>query len=492
MIKAILVSSIGLNIGLLLGRLSGFAREAFVATSYGVTSEADVVVLMLTVPDLLVNILMGGAMGAMLVPAFTQHTRLARQMMYQAMVLFGLIFMGVTLLLIFQSHSLVGLLAPGFDESLRDLSAETLKSVLWLVPLTVLAGIVTAYLNASNKFFVASLGTLIINCSIIAGLLLTYYGYGTLSLVAVFVLLGGLLRLLSQLMLVPINWTPVSAIRPWLLSKDMLIRYGQAMFSGSLLLLFPVIVRALASFQGDGSVALLNYSIRLVEFPMVISVTFLSVVLFPRLAHSFTSDLTLHRQLVKFGVQVSLSISVIAAITLIFMSSSYAEFVYGHGSMRDSNLEAVSRLTSIGLISLPLQGFSTLLTAIFNSRLDTRTPLLLNTAGLLFLLAGSYFNLFGQNLEALMWLLVCSFGLICFLQLVFLKIEAFSWRQVLLDSRFLSGLAIAVIVVTTSCFWLANARLSAWVSLLLAGLLAILSLGIIAFSNQDLWKSLKS
>jgi len=60
MFKALLVSSLFLNLGLLLGRLSVFAREAFIASAYGATAKADIVVLMLTAPDLLVGILMGG------------------------------------------------------------------------------------------------------------------------------------------------------------------------------------------------------------------------------------------------------------------------------------------------------------------------------------------------------------------------------------------------------------------------------------------------
>ena len=63
MLKKILLSSLYLNIGLLLGRLTGFVREAFVAANYGVSEKADIVVLMLTVPDLLVAILCGRCDG---------------------------------------------------------------------------------------------------------------------------------------------------------------------------------------------------------------------------------------------------------------------------------------------------------------------------------------------------------------------------------------------------------------------------------------------
>ena len=200
MIRALLLSSLVINLGLLLGRLSGFAREAFVAATYGTTTQADIVVLMLTVPDLLVNILMGGAMGAMLVPEFSQSPKRASQLLYQSMLFFGMVFAVFAAGLLWQVEILVTLLAPGFSEAQVVQGAIALGWVVWLVPLTVLAGVVTAYLHAQNRFAIAAMGTLLINSSIIAGLLLVYFGYGSLHLVAIFVLLGGLLRLLSQLL----------------------------------------------------------------------------------------------------------------------------------------------------------------------------------------------------------------------------------------------------------------------------------------------------
>jgi putative peptidoglycan lipid II flippase len=273
-IKALLISSLAMNLGLLLGRLSGFVREAFVASTYGATSQADTVVLMLTVPDLLVNILVGGAMGAMLVPEFTQRPKIARQLLYQSLLFFGVLFLMVAVGFYWQTDVLVAMLAPGFTNVQSEHVVVALRWVLWLIPLTILAGVVTAYLHAQHKFAVAAMGTLIINSAIIIGLVLVYYGFGSLSLVAVFVIVGGLLRLLSQLSLVHFHWSPLVSLKPWQLHRPLVVRYGQAMMSGSLLLLFPVIARALASYEGEGSIAMFNYSMRLIEFPLAIAVTF--------------------------------------------------------------------------------------------------------------------------------------------------------------------------------------------------------------------------
>jgi len=77
---------------------------------------------------------------------------------------------------------LVSLLVPGFGEAQASLAAVAIGWMIWLIPLTVLAGVLTAYLHAKNQFAIEALGTLIINSTIIVGLLLVHNGYGTMYL----------------------------------------------------------------------------------------------------------------------------------------------------------------------------------------------------------------------------------------------------------------------------------------------------------------------
>lgn len=486
MLKSLLLSSLALNLGLLVGRLSGFAREAFVASTYGATAEADIVVLMLTVPDLLVGILMGGAMGAALVPEFSQRSAQSRQLLYQSLWFFGLLFTGLAGGFYWQADTLVSVLVPGFDAAQIKQGVAAIGWVIWLIPLTVLSGVVTAYLHSMNRFAVAALGTLIINSSIIVGLVLVYAGYGTMFLIALFVLLGGLLRLLSQLSQIRIDWSPVKSLRPALIDRAILSRYSQAMLSGSALVLFPVVARALASYHGEGSVALFNYAVRLVEFPLAIAVTFLAAVFFPRLAKSYADDQKLHRQQIRYGVQITLALSLVAMIVLISLNQAYTHAVYGYGSMDQASLRLVMTLVGIGLITLPLQGLSSFLTAVFNARKNTRTPLLINGAGLLFFLAISSTELLGKSLEALMWSMVSGYALICILQLLFMKIDMFKWRHVFLNAEFLMGGSCALALSGLLSYGLNIANFSVWSSLALGAVAALVALSIMVLFNSDL------
>ena len=53
-------SGLILAVGVLLGRLLGFFRETLIASQFGVSGLADVAILTLTLPDLFMNVLLGG------------------------------------------------------------------------------------------------------------------------------------------------------------------------------------------------------------------------------------------------------------------------------------------------------------------------------------------------------------------------------------------------------------------------------------------------
>ena len=128
--------------GILLGRLTGFLREVAVASKFGVSREADVVLFSLSLPDFLVSILMGGALAAALIPEFKRATVQTADLLFlQSSLLVGAGFSILVVLLIWQAEALIYLFAPGFDPASVQASRFLLNLVLWLMPLTALAGV---------------------------------------------------------------------------------------------------------------------------------------------------------------------------------------------------------------------------------------------------------------------------------------------------------------------------------------------------------------
>ncbi|WP_108651569.1 murein biosynthesis integral membrane protein MurJ [Dongshaea marina] len=436
MFKAIVISSLIVSGGLLLGRCSGFLREILLASVYGVSSGADVAILMLTLPDLLLSLLVGGAIGASLIPQFERKPQQARALCYQVSLLLLLLFTTVSAGVFLLAGPVVTLLAPGFEAGQLQNAIEAVRYIIPLLPLTVLCGVTTAYLHAQNKFLLPSLGTLIFNGCVISGLIFMQFDKShSFALLAGFALLGAGIRYLSQLIQLRPSWTPLLSLKTWLPDRSLLHRYLQAMFSTSLLLLLPVIGRAFASYQGEGSVALFNYASKLVEFPLLIAVSFLSIVLFPRLAASYQEDSVLHAKLIKYGLQATLVLAVLISALLGAMSLDYTNLVFGW-SLSSQDVVQIAHLCAIALSGFVFQALALFLSAIFNARGETHKPMLINGFGTLCLLLA--FTVFADKLtmSSILWMMVTAYALIACLLLLAVNIESFHWSMLTQEPGF--------------------------------------------------------
>ena len=68
--RRLIISGAVVSFGILLGRVTGFLREIGIASVFGISTEADITILMLTIPDVLVNLLVAGGLSAALIPEF--------------------------------------------------------------------------------------------------------------------------------------------------------------------------------------------------------------------------------------------------------------------------------------------------------------------------------------------------------------------------------------------------------------------------------------
>ncbi|NQZ51643.1 MAG: hypothetical protein HRT95_16165 [Moritella sp.] len=450
MIKAMLISSIFINLGMVLGRLSGFFREAVLASNYGVSAEADIIVLLLSIPDLLVNILVGGGLAAALIPEFSNNKALSRILVFQALLLFTLMFGCIALGLVIKWELLLSILVPGFTDLQIQKSSAGMLLVLWLLPLTVASGVVTAYLHSYNRFIAASMGTLIINLFIIAGLYFAVYYEGSLTILGWAVLIGGTVRFLVQFLSAShISGFPQITFNPWLLNKDLVIRYMQVASAGSLLLCYPVIIRAFVSGNGDGSVSLLSYSLKLVALPVAIGVTFLSVVIFPRMARAKQTDIELFFNLAIWGLRLTVFFSLITTIAIKNLAPEIVDLVFGYGAMNIEAIHTVAKLLNIGVLGLLFMAVSTFTLSIYSACKDTKTPLIINFFSIIVLII--MLKLYGNSsIEMAMYCLVFAYGVSASLNILILICKFKKIRFGLASKQYLIPILIAPIILSQS------------------------------------------
>lgn len=407
---SLLSAGLILSLALMLGRLAGFAREILLASSLGLSPQADLAIVLLTIPDLLVNLLLSGGIGVALVPALRQAGDAQATALYmQASLTVGGIFLGLATVFVMVPYALLWLLAPGVGSPAVWLEDWMIYAVAAAIPLTALAGVSTAALNAMDRFFIAGCGTLVFNLCVIAGLLLAVFTQADpIKWLCVGILVGALLRSFSQLLVLrPIGTAgPKLGAQPWLIDLSLLKAFLAGLGSVSLLILVPVALRASASVLGEGELAAFNYAIKLVELPLGILITSIATVAFPRLsgAHDRQDDALFDRTL-QFSVERSLVLSIIVVLCGLPFIGAAVNVLFGNGKVEESGLDHITSLSQIALLSVPSVGVSSLAAAALNARGQAAVVLRCTLFSMLFLFLLCLPGILAAESIMLMWVL---------------------------------------------------------------------------------------
>lgn len=378
-------ASVMLSLTLLVGRLTGLLRELALASVFGVTPNADVAVLLLTFPDLLINLLISGGLSAALVPRF------GAMRVEQAMVLFRQVSLAVLAFFCVAGAALVAwpqavfsLLAPGMQWPLMA-GALSLMGVAIAIPFTGAAGVAGAYLNANHRFFVTGCGTFIFNVCVLSALLLARDASDSLAFLAAGIAVGAALRWLSQLATLPVDVWRAQAEGP-LVDKTLVKAFTAAALASALLLVAPIMVRAMASTLGSGAIASFNYAQKLVELPVGILITSISTVALSRLstlqAQNKSSEAAAS---VTRDTQHALLVALAVTVPGVWFADSVVHVVFARGEMGSSALMRVTDLTRIALLSIPCVAVSSMAIACLNASKRTHEVLKV-TIGSLFIL----------------------------------------------------------------------------------------------------------
>ena len=392
--KTIFISTVFVSVGILLGRIAGFFREMAMANIFGVTAEADIAIFLLTLPDFLVSMLVAGALSVALIPEFKKFSKQqASSLFIQVSLIAVVAFSALVVLLTYFSNAVVTLFAPGFEGQTASMAADKIHIVLWLIPITVLAGISTAFLQSRKRFFMPAMGTLIFNSCIVSGLLLFSTDVNVLDYFVWFIVIAGLMRWWSQLWALKNDVVLDKIWSKVLVSRILFQRYYQAVIALGLLSLFPVLVRIFSTTQGEGSLAMTNYALRLVELPMGVIIGVFSVVLFPHLVGFYKdkNETEFAITLIK-GLFWAVTSAVSIMSVIIINSTTIVELVYGWGEMSENNLSNIALLLTVSVLSLPFQAITIMLISAFNAQNDTKTPIKLGFFSVTFLFFACWYS----------------------------------------------------------------------------------------------------
>lgn len=349
-----LKASLIVSVLMLAGRASGFARDWYLGWVYGANLHSDLAILVLTVPDLLVNIVLGGGVAAALVPEFRRlsSARAAGLLIQSFLIIVSSLAIIAAFAALF-SKDLMMLMAPGLPESAIDQGRRYFSWALVAVPLSAGSGALAAWLDAHGKFPFSASGTVVFNSSVLLAMVL-FSQSGLLFAVTVGVLSGGLIRLGFQ------GGAAIRAVAAppsfHRINYSAIVgRFSSAFLFSSFLAALPAIARAFASQHDVGSLSIFSYVLKVIELPMTLAVSAIAVVLLPRLATQFEQN--------DGGATASAALSLRAvsllciglAIPAVFFPDAIFRAIFFSGVFTQEQRLLMSSVFVTGVVFLPIR-----------------------------------------------------------------------------------------------------------------------------------------
>ena len=343
------------TLGTGLARGVGLAREVALAHVFGASSAYDAFLIAYFVPHILRRLLGEGGLAAAFLPVYVRAEErgegapLARATLISLL----LVLVPVCTLGCLLAPWYIPLLAGGFPPEKLSLAVSLARWVFPFLVFSSLSALAGGVLNAHGRFFLPALSPAVLSLGVILGALVFSRVFSPpIFGVAVGVLLGGAGMVALQL--------------PWAAKRfkgEGEVRLGELKEMGRRLL--PVlgglavaevnllVDNRLASFLADGSVAVLQYAMRLFQLPVGMLAVSVATAALPRLSREAVrgSDAGFSAALSK-GVGLGAALLLPAMAGLLVLGRPIVALLFQHGAFTQADTVRTSGALSAYLSGL--------------------------------------------------------------------------------------------------------------------------------------------
>ncbi|HEY5349805.1 MAG TPA: murein biosynthesis integral membrane protein MurJ, partial [Candidatus Lustribacter sp.] len=337
----------------------GFGREVLNARYFGASGDMDAFLAATVVPTILFGVF-NGALVTALVPIFSEYYVTNRE--EDAWQLASTLILCLTVGLACAAAVgawLAPVYVPWFARFQGHRLEEAIVMTRWLMPCiiaTSLSGILAAILNAYHRFAATALQGVFANVLTIGFVVIGFHRYGIGALV-----LGTLAGAFAQLAVqvpaffalrrfrIAIDWKHPGLRRLLLVLGP--IGIGSA--AGQIALLAD---RYFASGLSVGSIAGMNYAVKLVGFPQQVFVAAIATVIFPLFAGQFASkNRSAMRRSIATGLKIVLFLTVPSAFGLCMLAGPIVQTLFERGAFTPETTVLCASLlpyAAVGLVAL--------------------------------------------------------------------------------------------------------------------------------------------
>jgi putative peptidoglycan lipid II flippase len=376
--------------GFVASKLLGFVRNVVISYQYGASREYETFIAAISLPDMIFQILAGGAVGAAFIPVFTGYLaegspthawRLTSALITWAVFGIGAIAIAFGI----AAPAVMTVLVPGWTPEDQRRAADLARIMIASPVIFAVSALMTSVLNGVKRFALAAMAPLMYNLSLIGGaVFLRHLGAEGLAIAAV---IGAMLHFLIQLpglIRVGMRYTltfglDLAGTRE--VGKLMVPR----MIGLGVNQVNQLINVTLASFLVAGSIAYLNYAWLILMVPLGVFGMGISTAVFPTLAeqverrkHSRGSARTAERDeeasTFLFVLRLILYLTVPAAVALVVFGRPLVGLVLERGAFDATAATATAVAVMWYAVGLPGHSVIEIVDRVFYAERDTATP----------------------------------------------------------------------------------------------------------------------
>ena len=369
--------------GFMLSRLLGALRNIVIAAHFGTGAQFDAYVAAIALPDLVFQVLVGGAVGSAFIPVFKRYLaegeeRDAWHLTSSVVNIFVLVAGGTALVLGVLSRPIMDVWVAGEDPAFRDLVASLTRILLISPAIFAASTFCSSVLNSYHRFAVAAAAPLLYNLAIILAAIFLSAPFGIYGL-AIGAVSGALAHLLVQLpfcLRLGMRWRPsVDLHHPGVWEVAQL--FAPRVLGLGVIQLNQVLSGiVLASFLGAASIGYLNYAWQMIMMPLALAMA-VGTAVFPTLSEeSALRNSARFQQVFLLSLRMILFLTIPASIGLMVLGQPVIRLFFERGQFGPDSTTGTAYAVVFYAIGLAGHATVEIVDRVFYARHDTRTPVL--------------------------------------------------------------------------------------------------------------------
>jgi len=367
----------------LLSRVLGYIRDILIAIFLGASIFADAFFVAFRLPNTFRRLFAEGTFNAAFIPSYTSakvdNKKAGKDFADQVVSTLVLILSFIVVIAEIFTPQLIYLIAPGFSDSSSkfNLAVELTRITFPFLFFVSISSFFSGILNSNNKFAAAAAAPIFLNIVLIISLLISYtYNLNFVKQLSYGVTISGIIQLLFLIYftkkhyIISFNFNKKLSTKV----KQFFKRLVPSVLSSGVTQINILVGTIIASFEA-GAVSYLYYADRIYQINLALAGIAVGTVSLPVLSKAFKEKNVFKiSNIQNRSIELSLMLSVPAALGLILASEQIINALFGYGTFAESDVKQTAAALKYFGYGVPAFAFIKILSNFFFARNNTKTP----------------------------------------------------------------------------------------------------------------------